>query len=403
MRFFEKLLSASITLLALILIGATVLQYNTSGGTVTQSILHVASETGVVISSVASGLSSQIVKAIEQQSGDSTQDSSGTQSASDTKTSSGAQSAGARPAIPVDTKITVAPAGSEAQTKVTAPVAAASLQSVWGKTGMQGITVYEYGKTLLNDTEKNGYIKIETAVQNVETQVTINTTLSPAQIKKIYEYYLYDHTEVFYMDGVSLGYYHLGANYTYQINFNYKYNGDKTKIVAMRSQLGKKALEVLGVANGLSTDLEKEKALHDKLIKLCTYNIEAAQNPKSNPESYSAYGALVNSNPVCQGYAQAMKLLLSSAGIKSLYITGQANGGSHSWNIVQIGGKWRYLDATFDDPVFSDGSGNYTSYSTVSYTYFNYKSNSDHTLGIFDSTNPFSETSENYAAMPKVN
>jgi transglutaminase/protease-like cytokinesis protein 3 len=170
----------------------------------------------------------------------------------------------------------------------------------------------------------------------------------------------------------------------------------------MREQMGQKALEVLGAASGKSTDLSKEKALHDKLIKLCSYDVAAAQNPSAYPDSFSAYGAFVNNKAVCEGYAQAMKLLLSSVGIKSLYITGEADGGSHAWNMVEIGGQWSYLDATFDDPVYTDQNGNYVSYNKVSYTYFNFAGNSDHVPGSFDNSDPFSDSSENYAVMPQV-
>lgn len=385
----KKILSVFVSVLILVVIGSFALKSYNEYPDVRQSVSYFTDEARDAVSIVTSAMSSLISQAALDimNKADSAEGKTGINN---------------DPAIPRVSKITQSPESGGPESRVSEPVSSEDLNSVWGETGVDGLTVYEYGKTLLNGEEKACYIKIADAVKNIEPSVTIKATMSPSKIKKVYEYYIYDHCEVFYTDSVSMEYTQAGNNYTYKITFSYKYNGDKNKIAAKRAQLGKKALEVLNETSGLSTDLKKEKALHDKLIKSCSYDLKAAKNPDSYPDSFSAYGALVNGKAVCQGYAQAMKLLLSSTGIKSLYITGQANGGSHAWNIAQIGGRWRYLDATFDDPVFTDKNGNYTSYNTVSYTYFNFTENSDHTVGIFDSKDPFSETSENYKTMPHI-
>lgn len=375
MRFLEKLLSLMIVCLAVIIIVGIALQSNE-----TARNKIAGNEIARNVSEAISQIGSQVKEAVNSLKGD-------------------IQS---NPAIPLTGKVTAAPSADTAQSKVGKPVAAADLNSVWGETGMNGLTVYEYGKTLLNNDEKTCYCSIAEAVKNVSSKVKISTKLLPRQVKKAYEYYVYDHAEAFYLSGISLDYTQYDDNYEYIFTFGYRYNGDKNKITAMRAQLRLKALGLLNSAKGLSTDLQKEKALHDRLIKLCSYDTAAAHSPGAYQDSYSAYGALVNGKAVCQGYAQAMKLLLSSAGLKCLYITGQANGGSHSWNIVQICRKWFYLDATFDDPVYTDGSGKYISYNTVSYTYFNFTDKGDHVIGTYDSSDPISPSSENYAVMPKI-
>jgi transglutaminase/protease-like cytokinesis protein 3 len=136
----------------------------------------------------------------------------------------------------------------------------------------------------------------------------------------------------------------------------------------------------------------------------------AAGNPSAHPESFTSCGAFVNGTAVCEGYAKAMKLLLDSQGIESLYVTGTATTsggtGGHAWNIVQIGNVWYDLDSTFDDPVYVTHSGYDTSNKVPSYTYFNitsfplYNGQPDHTQGVFNSSDPFD--SENYAVMPAI-
>lgn len=306
------------------------------------------------------------------------------------------------PAIPV-APVTETPDSNAENTKqssVSKPVAAEDLKSVWGKTGMDGLTVYEYGKSLLNNEERSAYCQIVDAVHNIKDSVTITSTLSPTNMKKVYQYFLYDHVEVFYIKGINLRYIERNTKTEYTFDFEYRY--DKKNIPGMRKKYRTMALKILSAADGLSTDYKKEKAIHDKLIKWCSYDIKAAEDPTiyAHPDSFSAYGAFVNRKAVCVGYAQAMKLLLSSVGIKSLYVTGTANGGGHAWNEVQIGGKWYFVDATFDDPVYVDSNGNYLDRNTVSYTYFNFKSKKDHVLGKFNSSDPFAADSENYEVMP---
>ena len=288
------------------------------------------------------------------------------------------------------------------QALVKTPTAAENATGMWGKTGMQGLPMYEYGKTLLNSSERAIYCQIADAETNVQKTLAFKSTMTPVQIEKIYDYFISDHAEVFYDNGVQYDYLHYGKSYSYKITFKYEYGGSKNKIAAMRAQLRQKALNMLNCTKGSATDLEKEKALHDALVKTCSYDDNAAENSDAYPEAYSAYGALVKGKSVCQGYAQAMKLLLSYCGIKSLYVSGEAEGGDHAWNEVQIGGKWYSLDVTFDDPVYTDQFGNSTTVDTISYKYFNFTQKLDHILGKFCSADPLSPTCENYANMPKI-
>ncbi len=102
------------------------------------------------------------------------------------------------------------------------------------------------------------------------------------------------------------------------------------------------------------TDYEKELALHDYLVTHCKYS--SSVNAPAKSDIYRAYGALVNGDAVCNGYAEAMQLLLHCAGVPSRFVIGRAkNSGNewidHAWNLVQIDGQWYHLDATWNDPV----------------------------------------------------
>lgn len=118
------------------------------------------------------------------------------------------------------------------------------------------------------------------------------------------------------------------------------------------------------IQEGMS-DFEKEKALHDYLIKNCAFEENYRGGERTGDEDYyKAYGALVNRKAVCNGYAEAMNLLLNTAGISCKMVVGTADGTDHAWNIVKLSDGWYQVDATWDDPT-PDREG------MVQYDYFN--------------------------------
>lgn len=104
--------------------------------------------------------------------------------------------------------------------------------------------------------------------------------------------------------------------------------------------------------NGFSRH-EKVKSIHDYLANNIVYDDTIAE-----PNIFDAYGALITGICVCEGYAEAFKLLCDREGIPCLTVIGTGNGGAHKWNMVQMeDGEWYLLDSTWDDQT------NYTYYS----------------------------------------
>ena len=50
-----------------------------------------------------------------------------------------------------------------------------------------------------------------------------------------------------------------------------------------------------------------------------------------------------------------MQYVLNQLGIQAAYITGQAKGQSHAWNLVWLDGTPCWVDPTWGDPVFAGG------------------------------------------------
>ena len=98
---------------------------------------------------------------------------------------------------------------------------------------------------------------------------------------------------------------------------------------------------------GHMTDYEKELAIHDYIVKNCSYGY----TEYDTDNAYRAYGALVQHKAVCNGYAEAFSLLLTCVGIDNHIMTGYADGDLHAWNRVKLDDVWYQVDVTWDDPV----------------------------------------------------
>ena len=105
-------------------------------------------------------------------------------------------------------------------------------------------------------------------------------------------------------------------------------------------------LQEIGVQD-MDTNYEKVRAIHDWVCEQITYT-----SSKKDIAS-TCYGAITKGKVLCNGYALCLYKLLVGAGIPCKYIGGKAgtgrDSGGHAWNIVALGDKWYYVDATWDD------------------------------------------------------
>lgn len=110
---------------------------------------------------------------------------------------------------------------------------------------------------------------------------------------------------------------------------------------------------------GALTLTEQVAAIHDYVATAATYDYEAAElinrgvRDLTVARSQEAYGILVAGTAVCNGYAQAFKVIADAAGLEVVTVTGEAwsgpTSGGHAWNRVLIDGRWLVVDVTWDD------------------------------------------------------
>jgi len=81
-----------------------------------------------------------------------------------------------------------------------------------------------------------------------------------------------------------------------------------------------------------NTRYEKVKSIHDSICKKVSYDYEFSNPIAHEPTSvfYKPFKA------VCEGYAEAFKLICDKEGIPCICVSGYA-GGAHAWNYVKNG------------------------------------------------------------------
>jgi hypothetical protein len=151
-----------------------------------------------------------------------------------------------------------------------------------------------------------------------------------------------------------------GVPYYYEFHFDYIADEEQRK--RMQAEIDAAASLILNQATPEMTEYDKVKMVYDYIITNTEYD-------ESLESDQSLYNVLVNGKGVCSGYAKATQYLLNKLGVFCLYIPGEIRGGlGHAWNLVRIDGEYYFLDATWGDPVFTDGESN--SLDLVYYDYF---------------------------------
>ena len=167
-----------------------------------------------------------------------------------------------------------------------------------------------------------------------------------------------DHPEMFWLGAYKLSYSYSysvsGGVYTLSVSsitctmqYDTAVYADKASVTDYytRMMAAFDAFEVKGY-----TRYEKVKSIHDTIAKQVTYDPNY-DNANANGTAHEPTSVFLEPFlPVCEGYAEAFKMLCDREGIPCLIVVGQGNGGGHAWNYVKMeDGKWYAVDLTWDD------------------------------------------------------
>ena len=234
-----------------------------------------------------------------------------------------------------------------------------SLSGLTEKEKMDAVKVYEALKNITPASEK--------MVIPIYGGYTFTTATSNATVKELEEPSLYvqrvtqtaidafmrDYPEVFWID-IS------GSNWIFYYNYSYQGGSYLNRLTQLEYEIKvsdvydppatynanlKNAIMYFPISG--ETRYEKLLYIHNELCRRNTYG--------EGTYAHQAYGALKGGNIVCEGYAEAFKLLCDREKIPCLLVSGNSVDstgatGFHMWNYVQMeDGKWYAVDVTWDD------------------------------------------------------
>lgn len=233
----------------------------------------------------------------------------------------------------------------------------------------------EWHYNTLSTQEKTYYGHLYTAVKDAERQeATVSITdeqnvtqshpgvrvmlpdaaLTKDRISALFESFFRDNPQFFYLSRT----YHLEGHRSSDNSVVY-YDGLILEFSMPLSQRQRAIEEVeqaiqpiMAECPNTQDEFLRELYLHDRLAELCSYDEEAAkEDSDADSQAYTAYGALIEGEAVCEGYAKAMQLLLRRNGIQATVVSGTSldTNEAHMWNLVKINDNTYYLDPTWND------------------------------------------------------
>lgn len=227
----------------------------------------------------------------------------------------------------------------------------------------------EYAKIIYDELEKNREnMKSGTYKINFEDKFDklLEQENGEELLKDYYqsavETYFYDNPEIFYLEPTKM-YINIKKmkklfTTTYEVFINagkeenYLTNECNTpeKVIEYERRLKEEKDKILAqIGNG--TKYEKILMIHDYIVNNVSFEETLTKN-----NIYNLYGAIVNKEAVCEGYAKAFKYMLDQIGVESVVVIGKATNSSgetqnHAWNYVNLNDKWYAIDVTWDDPI----------------------------------------------------
>lgn len=185
------------------------------------------------------------------------------------------------------------------------------------------------------------YRQIYANAQELTTSFAPVVTVTVEQVHDVFQAVYNDHPELFWLGTeYSCKYLESGQCVEFTLQY-YKMVADAEEFEEAQDRFEEATQTLVKAANKLSTAYEKEKYVHDALIKQVDYHTGTEMNQ-------SAYSALVEGRSVCAGYARAFQHVLMELGIPCYYCMGYS-GEEHAWNIVKLEDGFYNVDVTWDD------------------------------------------------------
>ena len=226
---------------------------------------------------------------------------------------------------------------------------------------------------------------------NITTQEEFNTTANEIinneraklDAQALYNAIQYDHTELFWVRGVSFS---TGASASYEdgevvVDYTVEMRVDASSLFGSDGELSDAAVSMNAAVDAILEDTpttsryDAVKYFNDWLKENNTYNHPHLEDD-GYPLAHTAYSAFTSENveevgPVCQGYAYALKYLCDRTNIECVVVSGTLyqtydSPGPHAWNAIKLDDSWYGVDVTSNDSLGDDKYNFLVGSSTVS-------------------------------------
>ena len=236
--------------------------------------------------------------------------------------------------------------------------------------------IYEKLESNIDNLKKANYkLDFSTKFNDILNQSGGSGKLS-VSFQAAIDAFFYDHPELFYIDLTKMSLYTKSTSFagktTYNVsiipdnNSSYLDSTFSTEEIAIEAEKKVEAIRQSFINQVSGSNYDKVKQVHDTLANMIEYD-----RTYSRPNTHNIYGALIEKDVVCEGYAKAFKYILDSLNIPCILVGGEATNSSgktvsHMWNYVQLDGNWYGIDVTWDDPIIVGGSKK----NNIRYDYF---------------------------------
>lgn len=203
----------------------------------------------------------------------------------------------------------------------------------------------------LSQEEKQAYSALYKGIIALDKEIIVSIKGATSEtVGDLFHAMSHDNPNIYYFNQTCLNY----TLYRNQIRLMPQYFCKKEDIAIYNQRIQdcvNSIISELELQN--CTDLEKVKRVHDYLVRHVTYDEEALHTQKIPRivAAHSIIGVFARQRAVCEGIAKATKILLNTANVACIVVSGEAsvnNPGRHSWNVVRIDGKAYHLDVTWD-------------------------------------------------------
>ncbi|OUM65669.1 hypothetical protein PIROE2DRAFT_7251 [Piromyces sp. E2] len=163
----------------------------------------------------------------------------------------------------------------------------------------------------------------------------------------------YDNPELWWIGSYQIGLNSSIKKYQYIITFDLTpedstfYGITNKKISKINEEIENEKKNIMNqiASMKLTTNYAILRFIHDYLITNIIYNLD-----ESKLHIRTLYGALVEKQCVCEGYAEAFQYIAQQYGINVII----ARSSVHEWNFVEMNRKWYIIDVTYDDPIIGE-------------------------------------------------